>query len=205
MIWVCGTGRCGTLTMSELMSGVHEPEPSLGVEPRIYYRKGIIGGLEEKLVERRDMKTKCVSDWRHSLILDLIFNIDQKARIIWLVREPLGCIKSMMKRGPYRKLDRDGNATLEQFLEPDPRFPDAYDDFKKYAWRWTTVNKIIESYYISNKFHDRFEMIFTHELPVDTRLNQDSREPHRLDPAESRYFLDDVYPYWCHLSTLRHK
>jgi hypothetical protein len=85
MLWGCGTGRCGTLSLARAIDGEHEPSPGLGPDCNV----------KEVLRGRLERGVPCV-DRLHSLVIPQIREIDPDAKILWLVRNPFDTVRSFL-------------------------------------------------------------------------------------------------------------
>ena len=86
MLWGVSTGRAGSLSLARELDGVHEPSPGLGP------------GCDalEVLQGRLERGTPCV-DRLQSLLIPQIRQIDDDPVIVWLIRNPFDCVRSMVQ------------------------------------------------------------------------------------------------------------
>lgn len=109
MIWGLGTGGCGTLSLArELEDGVHEPRP--GLSPSCDVLEVLRGRLE--------VGRPCV-DRLHSLLIPQIRDVDPNSEIIFLIRNPWDCVRSMVATGhcdvsspPHFPIPRERNPVI---------------------------------------------------------------------------------------------
>jgi len=123
MDWICGTGRCGTLSLARQVGGEHEPSPGIGpnCDVKAVLRTRLARGVPS-------------SDRLHSLVIPQIYEIDPEAKILWLLRDPFSCVRSMLQTG---HLD----------VEDSPYFPLPSDTLtepaQRAAWVWCHINSQI--------------------------------------------------------------
>lgn len=192
MIYVVGTGRCGTQTLARLLGGVHEPDPHIIREANEYYqgRHAVLPGLAAKLRARAALPTPAVSDHKQSTVIPLILEIDPTARFVMLVRQPLPGIASFLHRGWY-----GGGARIWERcrLRPAAGFPRNWTQAMKCGWLWTETYRVI-----LNALGTRhFFIVFTHELGERVWNSSRRRPPElQLDRRERRFFRRSVEPLW---------
>lgn len=102
MIYVIGTGRCGTGSMAIKLNGLHEPNPRLHFPFRLRY-EGFWDRTYQKwtldiLKARAKLNTPAICDMYQSLFIDEISLIDPTAEFIWLIRKKDDCVESMVRR-----------------------------------------------------------------------------------------------------------
>jgi hypothetical protein len=157
MIWVIGTGRCGTKSYAVWKGGVHEPRPSIRQEAlQYYYKQDKSEALMEKLKDR--LKYGLCSDNCQSLVIAPIVSIDKKAKFVWLIRNPNDCIHSFMRRGGW-------NAYIETLkIEPKKGFHEHWGDLQKFTWYYWFLNGIIAQRL--SETGASFEIVHTEDIPV---------------------------------------
>jgi len=159
MIWGVGTGRCGTKSLAKHLKGEHEPKPWFTDRPRKWYDGTItvqgIRDLENAMKARAKLDTPIIVDFKQSYIMDYIISfVDPDASFIWVIREPVACVSSMVAGKWYGETDGNG----ENLLTP----PDStWDRFIKCIWYYNTVNEEIY------RHKDHIKAVhLTEELPV---------------------------------------
>ncbi|MEE8115187.1 MAG: hypothetical protein V3T23_12650 [Nitrososphaerales archaeon] len=148
MIYGVGTGRCGTKSLAKELGGVHEPEPWFIDEPKRWYLSGNDNiALNSMIKSRSELDTPIVVDFKQAYMMSLILRIDVRAKFIWIIREPVSCIKSMVKSKWYGETDNNG----ANLLEPWSGWDEGQSRIDKCIWYYRTVNEHILKYkrYIS--------------------------------------------------------
>lgn len=177
-IYVVGTGRCGTGSIAKIYGGLHEPEPKINSEAIDYHVTGKCSEiLMDKLKIRRDMDTPMISDNKQSLVIDLIDNIDPRARFIWLIRNPVDCVTSFMRRGNHLKSER---------ISPPEGKYSAYDNIGMICWFWKEKNEVINKLLIGRKY----EVVFTEDLNERENSGGDSTP---LSEEERDFILKECW------------
>jgi len=111
MIFGCGSGRCGTRSLATQLGGLHEPEPWLKEEPVQWQCDGdtdVRESLIANLTARAKKDTPIIVDLKHSYVIDLICEVDPYAEFIWMLRNPVDCISSLLNGGAWTKTDWHG-------------------------------------------------------------------------------------------------
>lgn len=142
MQWGVGTGRCGTKSLAADLGGLHEPQPWLGPDAiEAYY--GDREALERctgKLAGRLALGAPAVVDLKQSYLIPLICEIDPAAAFIWMVREPLALVRSMLAGGWWTEKNRYG----AWLWRPPEGWPEAATRFDKIVTYWCEVGRLIE-------------------------------------------------------------
>ena len=93
MIWGVGTGRTGGTSYAKQVHGVNEPHPWLGPDCDPH-----------EVIQGRLKKGVPTVDFRQSMVIPVITEVDPTATIVWLIRNPWDCVRSMVHtrhlRGP---------------------------------------------------------------------------------------------------------
>ncbi len=140
MIWGVGTGRCGTKSLAKSLGGIHEPQPWFQDEPKKWWLSGEPSAeLALTILDRREMDTPIVVDFKHSYIMPLIKQIDPKASFVWVIREPVQCIKSMVHGKWWGETDNNG----ANLIEPYAGFFWGLTRVYKCIWYYEKVNREI--------------------------------------------------------------
>jgi hypothetical protein len=169
-IWGIGTGRCGTATLAITRGGAHEPKPWLFMEAMKYYQgersEEVMTILRDRLQARMRSLFNFIVDQKQSVLVPLIVEVDSEAKFVWLIREPVDCVKSMMAFGFYartiEKWDLLRIMLDESRVRPKEGFPDSWSLETKCFWYWHEVNSVIERDLVTTGAP--FEMVFTHDL-----------------------------------------
>jgi hypothetical protein len=116
--------------------------------------------LVRKLIIRRDMDTPIVVDQQNSLVIPLILDLDPNATFIWLLREPVGTIRSSLKSGMYG----GGGGDWEEYrLTPHDGFLPNQTQFSKICWRYMAYNLTAEEE-LERVANDRWQLWKAEEL-----------------------------------------
>ena len=173
MIWGVGTGRCGTKSLAKELGGVHEPEPWYTDEPKTRWLTGVESyTLKEMIKYKAQLDTPIVVDFKSSYMIGLILRVDPGAKFIWIIREPVQCIKSLLKGKWYGDTDKQG----ENLLEPWMGFNrGVYDDsrFHKCCWYYHMVNEHIYRYkrYVSAVYFTEDLEVHENKYPADITID----------------------------------
>jgi hypothetical protein len=195
MIYVVGTGRCGTMTLARLLGGVHEPSPPIIAEATDYYlgRHGCLGALVAKLRVRASLKTPAISDNKQSTVIPVIREVDPRAEFIMLVREPIGCVASFVRRGTYR---RRVDVWERHRLRPLTGFPRDWTQSMKCGWLWAETNRVV----LSSLGAGPSRIMFTDELGSTVLNASPGRRGLRLNGREREFFRQSVLPLWAEIN-----
>ena len=143
MDFVVGTGRCGTMTITELLNrcpqikAEHEPEPRLIREGTEY--------LSGKLTHPDAMEAfapfdtwdiNVVVNHKISTMLPVVKDVFPEAKIIWLIRDVRTFISSVMARNWY--IPGKDKGLYGAFRLPAPDY--ITDPVAKCAWYWQYFN-----------------------------------------------------------------
>jgi hypothetical protein len=137
MIYVVGTGRCGTTKYAQLHNLLHEP---IGIRKRLPTRRGLIKRLKERMRRAKKLGKNGVSDFRQSFCIEEIAKVDKDAEFVWLIRNPNDCIGSFLRRGWYA-----GEDIIKYRIYPEGGFPEEYTHKQRVGWYWITANRHIEN------------------------------------------------------------
>lgn len=207
-VYVVGTGRCGTMSVSKQLGGVHEPYPWV-VRESFYQGIGVNGNigilaladpkikvykeeLKKKLLLRSLMTVPCIADNRQSWIIPDICNVDSNAEFLVLIREPLGFVSSATRRGWYEL----GDMWDSYRMRPSSGWIDGWTTPMKLGWLWRETNRRI--FEDLEKTGAPFEVKFTHNLGGEV-LNaspENSGQSIDLSDEEKDFFDRMVYPRW---------
>jgi len=140
---------------ARLMGGEHEPDPCLEGLPAEWAdcRTEVESELMARLRARMDLGVPTV-DFTYSYCLDLIYEIDREASIVWLVRNPVDCVASFMATGAWDVNDGYGKWKLHphhQWCVGDDYWGEGSSRLGKAIWYWSTVNYLI----LSTTFYPR--------------------------------------------------
>ena len=165
MFFVVSTGRCGSMTIANTLNRlpgivcVHEPEPVLVEEARAYMRSLL---SRDALVEvlrktRRSSKHSLrygESNQKLSYMVDALMHAFPDACFIWLVRNGIDVVASMLRQQLYRddipqsaprrtpwgqhrlRANEVGEMSQEQWQGLSP--------FAAYCWYWNWTNRKIQ-------------------------------------------------------------
>ena len=189
-VWGVGTGRCGTKSLAKDMGGLHEPSPRLGdyacltkfSESAYYYCSHVIRC-------RHLMEAPIIVDMHHSYLIDMIMDIDSEAQFIWLIREPLQCVTSLLSGGAFTETDRWG---VNKLSDPPRQDGDREGRIISCCNHWVNVNNLImESV---RREPERFRRMYTSDLQA--RENRHKASPDSLDAIEVELVLDRCWGCW---------
>ena len=154
MIYGVGTGRCGTKSLAKSLGGLHEPKPWFTDEPKKWYLSGTYNfPLNRMIIERSQLRVPVVVDFKQAYMMGLILRLDITAKFIWVIRDPVSCIRSMMK-GKWYAQDEPN------ILEPWSGWDEGQSPLSKCIWYYRTVNEHIYKYKRWVKL-----VYFTEDLP----------------------------------------
>jgi len=156
MIWGLGTGRCGTRSLAAQYGGLHEPKPWFKEEARNYWMHGEEELLRHRIKERAKLDTPLVVDFKQSWCIPLILEIDPDARFVWLIRDAVDCVNSMVA-GKWWS-DRDWHGTRR--IEPRAGWTPLDGRMNKCVWYWLTTNRIIDDH-LSKLDDERYAILPT--------------------------------------------
>ncbi len=197
MIYITGTGRCGTTTIAHRLGGEHEPKPNIIVEAYDYYRGDFssLQTLTKKLKTRAALNTPCISDNKQSLVIPLLRQIDPDGHFVVLFREPKASIRSFLGKHWYkRKSIWETNR-----LRPWQGFPPKWTRVMKCGWLWRETYRRI----LSTLGDAGFELIETSELG-GVALNANNQNPALECNEREQSFLDSyIMPFYAELQSLR--
>ncbi len=149
MIVGVGTGRCGTVTVAEVLGVPHEPKPRFireGVEH--YYTPGKRAFPIERL--KTALGNAGAVNHRYSLIIPFIRRHFPDAKFVHIIRSGPATVASFMARKWY-----DPSASQVGFekwrfrgdlagMVPAKTW-ESMTPFEKCCWHWSTVNQIIHA------------------------------------------------------------
>ena len=197
MIYVVGSGRCGTATLARKLGGLHEPEPTIIAEATDYYlgKRSCLPELCRKLRARAQLPTPAISDPKQSTVIPLIVELDPSAELIVLVREPTASIASMAARGAYQR----PNWIWDQHrLRPRTGFPADWSPIMKLGWLWVETYRVIFSSLDSRAYR----LMFTSDLGKLVLNASETRPCLTASPAEQQFLDDHITPFWQEIQTL---
>lgn len=190
MIYVVGTGRCGTKSIANLLNGVHEPKPRIVVEANDYFNgdRHSFAVLAQKLRKRAMLPTTLISDNKQSLVIPLLAKIDPSAHFVVLFREPIASIASFIGRHWYRR----PSIWETNRLRPWNGFPMNWSQTMKCAWLWRETYRRI----ISTVQDESVEFIETRELGphvLNANANTKQLRPNRSEREFIERHLAPMY------------
>lgn len=158
MIFVLSTGRCGSMTITSVLSqftGVecyHEPEPKLAKEAYDYLtgrmrRAELADLLRQTRRARMPGNIYAESNQKLSYMVDALLEAFPAARFIWLVRNGLDVVASLEHRRTYRRTRGEWNVYRlrgDELGDVDPRQWRRMTAFAKCCWYWRWTNERIE-------------------------------------------------------------
>jgi hypothetical protein len=170
MIWGVGTGRCGTRSLAGQLGGLHEPVPRLEEHPVQYkcdINKDVRGLLIERLQERLDLGATAIVDLKHSYVVDLICEVDPDAKFIWMLREPVPCISSLLNGGAFTETDWNG----QRKWRPLGGWPKDMSRESKVIAYWIYLNSLIMRSLIV--IQNQWQLVLTNSLTVRDNVYPD--------------------------------
>lgn len=162
MIFILGTGRCGTKSLMELLNQwddiycLHEPPPILRRETAEYLygdkEKGeLIRVLKETRQEQGDGEY-AESNQRLSFAVDALAEAFPGARFIWVLRSGLDVVASTYRRRWYFKGEENAESHWQRYrVQGDkagamsPQQWAALDCFERNCWYWAWTNTKIRA------------------------------------------------------------
>lgn len=163
MRWGVGTGRCGTRSLAEQLGGIHEPSPGL-VGPRVKQLEILRGRLSKGLPS---------VDRLQSFAIPLIAQVDPSAHVLWLARDPWGCVPSMLQTA------HEGIQTLEESCD-----------------YWLNTNrKILCAVTAPTSAPKSYEIIYTWQLEKHCGRTK-AEHARNLDPEEYLYVTKFCSGLW---------
>jgi hypothetical protein len=163
-VFVVGTGRSGTTTLSDLLSSVpgcaveHERTPKLLDEVKAFVegslsRDAMVDLLRRTRAPSVGYNLSGESNTQLSFVLPLLAEAFPSARVIWLMRDGRDVVASMVARGIYhpRELEDRGGAKdwARARLQADrvgDLSSDAWerlDPFGRCCWLWSFTQRVI--------------------------------------------------------------
>ncbi len=189
MIYGVGVGQSGTRSLAKLMNGVWEGLPHICKEAVDYYLTGVREPvLIDKLKERAKIETFFIGNNKQSLVIDLIHEIDPTATFVWQIREPIGNIQALRKRGSYLI---EGPSRRERIF-PRGGFGEFKDHFSKICWLWKEKNLLIEQ--MLKKLGVKYRVVFADDIPY--RLGVDCKDDLEIFDKQQKYLEDNIFPLW---------
>lgn len=186
MFFVISTGRSGTQTIAKTLSQIpgcsclHEPEPELILESSAY-RYGQIDpkALNEILSKTRASEIKGKkygeSNQALSLIIPALTETFPEAKFIWLIRNGLDVVSSIVARkwytghtykhnnyndcAPIEKLWIDGRIEGDRCGDVPKAQWNEMNSFARCCWYWSYLNRTIESDLNKHVEIDRFRKV----------------------------------------------
>jgi hypothetical protein len=142
MLWGLGTGRCGTKSLAADLGGLHEPEPWLGAEsvPAHYGDEAAYRVCRDVLQSRLALGAPAVVDLHQSWLIPLICQVDAQAEFVWVIRDPAGCVASLLASGAWTTPSK-----WPTLWHPWEGWPEGVSRFDKALGYWAEVNLIIGS------------------------------------------------------------
>lgn len=183
-VFVLSTGRCGTVTLTSLMSlspaiqAYHEPNPKLVSDSYLYYNNlmsdrsnefwnGLIIYARRSLMLRAHWLDRVYfeSNNRITLLADLIISNFPKAKFVHLIRHPYDFVRSAMNNGYYKYNSWDF-ARIHPLPTENTFFNwNDISRIEKCAWLWNQTNlhilKILEKVNYERKLFLKAEDIFS--------------------------------------------
>lgn len=163
MIWGMGTGRCGTKSLSRFLDGDHEPQPWIRDEAiRTFYDEPVAKAMVlPKLKERLHVGRPCV-DLKHSYLIREIMELDASAEFVWVVREPVATVASLLSGGSWTEVNQYGR----DLWRPRGGWVNMESRIEKAVAHWWHTNMICLNHF---KRDGRTKLMLCDELPV--RMN----------------------------------
>ncbi|MET0012484.1 MAG: sulfotransferase [Sedimenticola sp.] len=141
LFFVLGTGRSGSTTISDVLSKheniicKHEPKLEL-VKISTDYAHGIIDYEQAKnAIHQLYCDTKCYpnviygeSDQKLSNLVDVIHEVLPQAKFVWLIRNPIDTINSMLSRGWFSNNELFTGIGIDPAL--DPLYRDIFSQYR---------------------------------------------------------------------------
>lgn len=156
-LWVVGTGRCGTKSAARELALPHEPPPLLGREAvAAFHNPRSRDALVMQRIEQRMDLAPGVVDHRQSYVVRLIREADPDARFLWLIREPIPCVESMVACGWW-------NGSTPERWWPRGGWDRYADEVERAAVYWREINAALLEEWARDR--DRWEVRVTSTLP----------------------------------------
>lgn len=169
LLYVVGTGRCGTESIADLISALpdcrvdHERQPVLFQESIDYLEKRMTQkAMVDLLRDTRAPETSEAwrvageSNQRLSLVLPALDEAFPDARYLWMIRDGRATVDSLHQRFWYHSREASLRPALREWAEsrPDGHLLGvleedewrSMDRFARCCWYWTFVNGLIESH-----------------------------------------------------------
>lgn len=195
IFFVVGTGRCGSLTISRVLSQHpdatcrHEPRPQmirLAAEwahrerDREQIRRELDAVFRGSSVFPAN-KVYGESDQNYSHLIPLLADLLPASRFIWLIRDGRDFVASASERGWYSSQADAGNPVSHELMdrwlyyrlngsrcgELSHEEWDALPLFERYSWYWRHVNRVIEAS-LQNLPPDRWRRLKIEEFAAKT-------------------------------------
>ena len=164
--FVVGTGRCGTVTVTELLNrsphikAGHEVPPVLIREATQYANGELPHNVAVDLLRRSYDEFDVVVNHKLSTMIPAIKEAYPDAKFIWLVRRAPGFVASAIARKWYVSLRGTWEKNRLDWRADDSRVTwrlwELMTQVDKCAWHWAHINKIIHvTLPLGNKRHIR--------------------------------------------------
>jgi hypothetical protein len=152
--FVVGTGRCGTVTVTELLNrsphikAGHEVPPVLIREATQYANGELPHNIAVDLLRRSYDEFDVVVNHKFSTMIPAIKKAYPDAKFVWMIRRAAPFVASFVARGLYADPGQDvwKNNLLDWRAEDSRvtcRIWELMTQVDKCAWYWAHVNKII--------------------------------------------------------------
>lgn len=182
-VFVLSTGRCGTLTLTNLMKlcptiqAYHEPHPNFVTTSYFYFNKigpdlhkdfwyELIKHARGSLMLRTYWLDRVYfeSNNRLALFADLLIEMFPQSKLIHVVRNPFDFIRSAIKKGYYKNNSWDFARIKPQINDELYKVWSEIKRIEKCAWLWKETNKhiinVLENVSERNKIFIKAEDIF---------------------------------------------
>ncbi len=193
MIWGLGTGRCGTKSLAAEMGGLHEPKPGLFGEAILaHYGNTVAREITlARLVERSLMDTPIVVDQKHSWCIPLIRTVDACPEFVWMVRNPVACVASLVSGTAFSRSDAFG----VRKWHPEGFWPDWMTRTEKAAAYWLGVNKLLLAEWSSRPEGEVWTIRRTESLTAHEN-GYPGREDRQMPAADAAMVMDLCGSLW---------
>ena len=185
MVWGIGTGRCGTMSLAEARNGWHIPitDDSPIREMAIPWALGHLTEQDEQSLLAvlawwaTTTEYSILVNWYFSYILPLIEKADPNASFVYVWRDPIGTITSMIRDSWWFK--RDVRPLGDAVVDSDIPF-----ELLSIMNRYIVTNRIICEY-LENTSRP-YEVLRTADIGVHTHKGSKKRTVVWRDGAEEK-------------------
>lgn len=165
MKWGVGAGRCGTKSLALLLNGTHEPFPGFEDLMPAWLQKPNkdLEAQIKHIIQARLTEGKPSVDFAQTYLMDLIAEVDPDPWFVWVLRNPITNIESMLRLEWWTDLDANGRykpAPLGGWAEGTSRL-------EKAIWHWNFTNRTVMGHTYDESWFHPIEFYEAKELMIN--------------------------------------